>query len=238
VANPNECRFESIPGCGVIAVEPSAACQLRTLRRNWGQSAISATTVFPTRFRESSPPHPPRSQLGALVRLFRTSGNRALPPVSLQAARRGIRLSARNRGHPPFVPNPTGRPQRIAFLGNTSNLPRVWVVAANHGCPKSRLRPDAGSWHNDACPHLLFNVRLWLAWRTTRRRTTKNEAELLVLVAQRRVGRRAGRAEPRAVKRRPKAYRLLTQPRAAACEQVRKHGHPGRVKQVPFFSEP
>jgi hypothetical protein len=87
--------------------------------------------------------------------------------------------------------------------------------------------------HAEIAPRSLsfkHTVQLWLAWRATHRRTMRNEVELLVLVAQRRVGRRTGRTEPRAVKRRPKAYPLLTQPRAAAREQVRKHGHPGRVK--------
>jgi hypothetical protein len=86
--------------------------------------------------------------------------------------------------------------------------------------------------HAEIAPRSLsfkHTAQLWLAGRATHRRTMRNKVELLVLVAQRRVGRRTGRAEPRAVKRRPKAYPLLTQPRAAAREKVRKHLHPGRV---------
>ena len=49
---------------------------------------------------------------------------------------------------------------------------------------------------------------------------------VLRLVAERRVGRRPGRIEPRAIKRRPKSYPLLTQPRAIARQTVREHGHP------------
>lgn len=52
---------------------------------------------------------------------------------------------------------------------------------------------------------------------------------LLLLMAQQRVGNRSGRIEPRAVKRRPKAFPLLTKPRAQAREEVRKYGHPKKL---------
>ena len=106
---------------------------------------------------------------------------------------------------------------------------RVYLLAYNLVCGLM-LR---AALHADIAPRSLsfkHTVQLWLAWRATHRRTMSNEVELLVLVAQQRVGRRHGRAEPRAVKRRPKAYRRLTQPRAAAREQIRKYGHPQRIK--------
>ncbi|CRI67066.1 transposase [Thiocapsa sp. KS1] len=53
---------------------------------------------------------------------------------------------------------------------------------------------------------------------------------LLVLMAQPRVGRRAGRIEPRALKRRLKSYPLLTKPRKIAQEEVREHGHPKKQR--------
>jgi hypothetical protein len=53
---------------------------------------------------------------------------------------------------------------------------------------------------------------------------------LLELIAQRRVGERPGRVEPRAVKRRPKPYPLLMQPREVAREKIRKYGHPVKLK--------
>ena len=53
---------------------------------------------------------------------------------------------------------------------------------------------------------------------------------LLRLMSQQRVGQRPGRIEPRAVKRRPKAFPLLTEPRAAASERVRQYGHPKKLK--------
>ena len=53
---------------------------------------------------------------------------------------------------------------------------------------------------------------------------------LLVLIAQQRVGKRPGRVEPRALKRRPKPYPLLKLPRQSARQKVLDHGHPKNVK--------
>ncbi|MBK1717168.1 IS4 family transposase, partial [Thiocystis violacea] len=53
---------------------------------------------------------------------------------------------------------------------------------------------------------------------------------LLVLIAEPRVGLRRGRIEPRALKRRPKNYPLLTKPRRIAQEEVRNHGHPKKQR--------
>jgi hypothetical protein len=44
------------------------------------------------------------------------------------------------------------------------------------------------------------------------------------------VGNRPGRIEPRAIKRRPKPYPLLMKPRLQAQEDVRKYGHPKKIK--------
>ena len=75
------------------------------------------------------------------------------------------------------------------------------------------------------------SLQLWLAW--SQRGLPPDEAQierLLALIAQRRVGRRPGRVEPRAVKRRPKPLPLLTQPRAIARDKIRRFGHPKRLK--------
>lgn len=53
---------------------------------------------------------------------------------------------------------------------------------------------------------------------------------LLRLIARKRVGNRPGRVEPRAIKRRPKPYPLLMQTRRVARAEVRKNGHPKKVK--------
>jgi Transposase DDE domain len=75
-------------------------------------------------------------------------------------------------------------------------------------------------------------VQIWIAW-TQHDNVTNHEdklSALFVLIAQQRVGERPGRIEPRAVKRRPKPYSLLTKPREIARAHVRKHGHPEKVK--------
>jgi len=75
------------------------------------------------------------------------------------------------------------------------------------------------------------SLQLWLALRQYGSADGEDEmSNLLMLVAQRRVGNRPGRIEPRAVKRRPQAYPLLTKPRRAARADVRKYGHPKHVK--------
>ena len=75
-------------------------------------------------------------------------------------------------------------------------------------------------------------VQIWMAWQ--QRGGGTHEAmsinALLVLIAEPRVGRRPGRVEPRAVKRRPKPFPLLTKPRAAARDYIRENGHPKKQR--------
>ncbi|MGQ0547442.1 MAG: IS4 family transposase [Betaproteobacteria bacterium] len=75
-------------------------------------------------------------------------------------------------------------------------------------------------------------VQIWIAWAQhgTGAEHDDKLGGLFVLIAQQRVGARPGRIEPRAVKRRPKPYPLLTTARAAATAHVRKHGHPKKLK--------
>jgi hypothetical protein len=74
-------------------------------------------------------------------------------------------------------------------------------------------------------------LQLWLIW-SQKADTSANMQlyALCLLMAQQRVGNRPGRIEPRAVKRRPKAYPLLTIPRILARENVAKYGHPRKLK--------
>ena len=75
-------------------------------------------------------------------------------------------------------------------------------------------------------------VQMWIAWNAHGHGFDRENQlhGLLVLIAQQRVGERPGRIEPRAVKRRPKTYSLLTKTRAQARAHVQKHGHPKKVK--------
>jgi len=76
------------------------------------------------------------------------------------------------------------------------------------------------------------SLQLWLAWgrQGTASIHDTDPSVLLVLIAQQKVGKRPGRVEPRALKRRPKPYPLLNQPRQLARLQVLEHGHPKNVK--------
>ncbi len=75
-------------------------------------------------------------------------------------------------------------------------------------------------------------LQLWVAWRQngTGRYDEGQVATLFILIAQQRVGNRPGRMEPRAMKRRPKPFPLLTKPRSIAREDVQKYGHPRKLK--------
>jgi len=75
-------------------------------------------------------------------------------------------------------------------------------------------------------------VQIWIAWQ--QRGGGGHDAvsinALLVLIAEPRVGLRPGRIEPRARKRRPKPFPLLTRPRQEAREDVRRNGHPKKQR--------
>ena len=75
-------------------------------------------------------------------------------------------------------------------------------------------------------------VQIWIAWQQRSRDTVDAVAinALLALIAEPRVGLRPGRVEPRAVKRRPKPFPLLTKPRRAARDEVRKNGRPKKQR--------
>lgn len=75
-------------------------------------------------------------------------------------------------------------------------------------------------------------LQLWLAWRQQGAFSDNeaNEKLLFILIAQRQIGNRPDRIEPRAVKRRPKPFSLLMKPREEARAEIRKNGHPKKVK--------
>lgn len=75
-------------------------------------------------------------------------------------------------------------------------------------------------------------LQVWMAWDHYGSGTPHDDKRhaLFILIAQQRVGNRPGRIEPRAVKRRPKQFPLLTEARAIARENVRMHGHPRKIK--------
>ncbi len=76
-------------------------------------------------------------------------------------------------------------------------------------------------------------LQLWIAWRQPGVNTDERSQQLeqiLIWIAQCKVGHRPGRIEPRAVKRRTKRYPSLDKPRQQAREEVRLYGHPKKLK--------
>ena len=74
-------------------------------------------------------------------------------------------------------------------------------------------------------------LQLWLMYLQQLQNLDDEKLEsLFQLMAQQRVGNRKSRIEPRAVKRRPKAYPLLMKPRSEARKEVKKNGHPKKLK--------
>ena len=87
----------------------------------------------------------------------------------------------------------------------------------------------------DVLPRTLsfkHTLQLWLAWSGTHNQPDDqdNITGLLALVAEQSIGNRPGRIEPRAIKRRPKPYPMLTETRFLARAKVRKFGHPKKLK--------
>ncbi len=75
-------------------------------------------------------------------------------------------------------------------------------------------------------------VQLWLTWgqQTQAVGIQADEELLFILIAQKKVGNRPGRVEPRAVKQRPKPFPLLMEKREQAREKIKKYGHPKKLR--------
>ena len=75
-------------------------------------------------------------------------------------------------------------------------------------------------------------LQLWIAWGQQGIGTAQDDKlhALFVLIAEQRVGNRPGRIEPRAIKRRPKPFPLLTEARAIAREKARMQGYSRKIK--------
>jgi len=108
----------------------------------------------------------------------------------------------------------------------------LWVYLLAHNLIRLLMVQSASI--VDCLPRQLsfkHTLQLWLAWRQFDGSDIDERFhQLLMLIAQQRVGRRSGRMEPRAVKRRKKPYPLLTRARQAERKEIRKNGHPMKVK--------
>lgn len=111
-------------------------------------------------------------------------------------------------------------------------LKEIWVYLLAYNL--IRLRRAQAAFTAHSLPRKIsfkHCLQLWLLW--SHRADTSDDGQLYrlgVLMAQQQVGNRPGRIEPRALKRRPNAYPLLTVARTHARENVRKFGHPKKLK--------
>jgi hypothetical protein len=111
-------------------------------------------------------------------------------------------------------------------------IKEIWVYLLAYNLIRLMMAQAASLAHR--LPRQLsfkHTVQIWIAWIQHANRIDDDKLyALFVLIAQQRVGERLGRIEPRALKRRPKPYPILTKPRAIARALVREHGHPKKLK--------
>lgn len=115
----------------------------------------------------------------------------------------------------------------------------IWVHLLAYNLIRTLMAGSAR--HTDVLPRQLsfkHTVQLWQSWRCQAPQITDDATleTLFELIAQHRVANRPRRIEPRAVKRRPKPYALLSVPRSDARAFIREHGHPNRKAGENFKS--
>jgi hypothetical protein len=99
----------------------------------------------------------------------------------------------------------------------------IWVYLLAYNL--IRLLMAQAAQHCDCLPRQIsfkHTVQLCVAWRQ-QSKAANQESELnhlFTLIADKQVGNRPGRREPRALKRRPKPYPLLMKPRAVAKQDI------------------
>lgn len=93
-----------------------------------------------------------------------------------------------------------------------------------------RLFMSQAAFNHGLLPRQLSFKHAIQVWNTYALLDKLIDEEMLALLAKRQVGNRGGRIEPRAIKRRPKAYPLLMIPRAEAKQAIMKNGHPKKMK--------
>nr|WP_210725566.1 hypothetical protein [Candidatus Colwellia aromaticivorans] len=91
------------------------------------------------------------------------------------------------------------------------------------------LMAQAAVAHNLLPRQLSFKhtVQIWNTYSLLKKAL---DDPMFALIAKRIVGNRTGRMEPRAIKRRPKPYKLLMIPRAEAKQEIMKNGHLKKMK--------
>ena len=122
---------------------------------------------------------------------------------------------------------------RLSCLRPQMAVKEIWVYLLAYNL--IRMMMAAAAQHVNCLPrHLSFKhtVQICVFLPHYRDLILRDDMRdlLFELIAQQRVGDRPDRIEPRAVKRRPKNYPLLTESRSLARARIKKHGHPAKVK--------
>ena len=123
--------------------------------------------------------------------------------------------------------------ERLSCQTPAMALKEIWVYLLAYNLIRLMMAQAALLAHRP--PRQLsfkHTVQIWVAWTQHANGVDHGDKlyGLFVLIAQQRVGDRPGRIEPRALKRRPRPYPLLTKPRPIMREYVREHGHSKKLK--------
>jgi hypothetical protein len=172
------------------------------------------------------------------VRELRTSGKTLITTLLCpkQTSKTDLKLLYRDRWHIELdlrnIKTTLGM-ERLSCLRPEMAVKEIWVYLLAYNL--IRLMMAQAARHTHRLPRQLsfkHTVQICIALPHHRDLMLHEDERciLLELIAQRRVGDRSGRVEPRAIKRRPKPYPLLMQPREIAREKIRKYGHPVKLK--------
>jgi hypothetical protein len=114
------------------------------------------------------------------------------------------------------------------------NEKQMWVYFLAYNL--IRLIMAQSALQSDRLPRQLsfkHALQIWMLWNASNLFSLADEQQVitvLTLIAQQTVGNRPGRVEPRAIKRRPKPFPLLMTTRSQARKDIKKHGHPQKIR--------
>lgn len=123
--------------------------------------------------------------------------------------------------------------ERLSCRTPEMALKEIWVYVLAYNLIRLMMAHAATLTH--CLPRQIsfkHTVQIWIAWNGHANQFDSEEQfqDLFILIAQKQVGKRCGRIEPRAIKRRPKNYPILDKPRHTMREHIREHGHPKKIK--------
>jgi hypothetical protein len=123
--------------------------------------------------------------------------------------------------------------ERLSCTTPAMNEKELWVYLLAYNL--IRLVMAQSALYADKLPRELsfkHTLQLWSVWSRQQFLSTASEniTVLLTLIAQNTVGKRPGRIEPRCIKRRASSFPLLMKPRGEAQQEIKKHGHPKKLK--------